>query len=77
MAYSNGFFDTMMEQAMREVASGKDGWQTCDTNTLMLACFGHLSKSIVQSVTKPMWFFASTLAAGIIWLLISDIFNLD
>lgn len=74
MAYSNGIFDRMMEEAMDKVACGDKGWKDVPTNTLLLACFCHLNKNITRSVSRPIWFFAGAVGCGVVWLLIRDIF---
>lgn len=70
------FFQKMMDQAMEEMASGDQGWKSCDTNTLLLACFGHWSNRILKAITRPMWVFAGSLSGYIIWAIVKDIFDL-
>jgi hypothetical protein len=71
------FFDTMMDEAMHEVAKGDKGWREVDSNTLTLACFGYLSKNIIASVSRPFWLFAGVVSTGIIWSIVSDILHID
>ena len=66
MGHGNDFFMRMCKEAQDEVASGDKGWKEVDSNTLLLACFGMLSNHLAHSITKPLWFFVGTVAAGLV-----------
>ena len=62
----NDFFQRMTKEAIEELASGEKGWRDADTNSLVLACFGMLYNHLAHKITKPLWFFAGSVFAGII-----------
>lgn len=62
----DGFFKNMCREAMEELAAGKKGWKEADTNTLLMACFGMLTNHLTHNLTRPLWFFAGSVAAGVI-----------
>jgi hypothetical protein len=66
----NGLFEHMCKEAQNELASGEKSWKEIDPNTLILACFGMLTNHLTHKLTKPLWFFASSVAAGVIGYLI-------
>ena len=66
----DGFFRKMCKEAIEEIASGDKGWKSADTNTLLLACFGLLTNELMHNLARPLWFFASAVAAGVIGFLI-------
>ena len=66
MNSSDDFFMRMCKEAQEELASGERGWKSVDTNTLFLACFGMLSNHLTHKLAKPLWFFASSVTAGVI-----------
>jgi hypothetical protein len=66
MANANDFFLHMCKEAQDELASGEKSWKEIETNTLVLACFGFLTNHLAHKLSKPLWFFASSIAAGII-----------
>lgn len=70
---SNNFFTKMCQEAIEELASGKKGWRDTDTNTLFLACFGMLYNHLVSRLSKPLWFFAGSVFAGIVTYVIISI----
>jgi len=72
----NGLFERMTREAIDEMASGKTGWREIDTNTLFLACFGMLSHHLTAKLTKPLWFFASSVCGGVIWYIVSQAFGI-
>ena len=69
----NDFFNRMTKEAMDELASGNQGWREAETNTLILACFGVLTNHLAHMLVKPLWFFACTVAAGVIWFIVGGI----
>lgn len=73
MASSNDFFMRMCKEAQDELASGGEGWKAVDTNTLVLACFGMLANHLTAKLSRPLWFFASTVCAGVIWYIVSHV----
>ena len=75
MNNSNDFFMQMCKEAAEELASGQEGWKTVDTNTLILACFGMLSNHLIHNLARPMWFFATSVAAGVIGYILHLIFG--
>ena len=70
---ANDFFDRMCQEAQDEIASGEKGWKEADTNTLLLACFGLLTNHLTHKITRPFWFFASSVAAGVIALIVKSV----
>ncbi len=73
---SNDFFKRMYKEAIDELASGDKGWKETDTNTLFLACFGLLYNHLISSISKPLWFFASSVFIGIVGYIIIRILTL-
>ncbi len=69
------FFRRMYKEAIDELASGAKGWKSTDTNTLFLACFGMLYNHLTSSLARPLWFFAGSVAAGIVAAIIITIFK--
>ena len=72
----NDFFRRMTTEATEDLASGKKGWREADTNTLLLACFGMLTNHMATKIAKPLWFFASCIAAGLVWVVVSKVFGI-
>lgn len=70
---NNDFFMEMCKEAQEEIASGEKGWKEADTNTLLLACFGMLSNHLASRLVRPLWFFATCVAAGVIGYLVKII----
>jgi len=70
---TNDFFSRMCKEAQDEIASGDKGWKEADTNTLLLACFGWLDNHLTHKLTKPLWFFASSVFAGVVAFIISQL----
>ena len=70
---ANDFFARMCREAQDEIASGEKGWKETDPNTLMLACFGMLTNHLTHKLTRPLWFFASSIATGVIAYIIMSI----
>ena len=66
MSSSNDFFMRMCKEAENELASGNKSWKEVDINTLFLAGFGMLSNHLTSRLAKPLWFFAGSVAAGVI-----------
>ncbi len=73
---ANDFFDRMCKEAQDEIASGEKGWKEADTNTLLLACFGLLTNHLTHNLTRPLWAFVATVAAGVITTLILAIYGI-
>jgi hypothetical protein len=63
----------MCKEAQDEIASGEKGWKEADTNTLLLACFGMLSNHLTHKLARPLWFFASSIAAGVVAYIIISV----
>ena len=72
---ANGFFERMTKEAQDELASGEKGWRDVDPNTLLLACFGMLTNHLTHKLCRPLWFFASSVAAGVIAFIIKSILS--
>ena len=73
----NNLFDSMVREALEEV--GKDGWKAASNNAVTLAAFGIMSQSIskkINSIVKPAWVIALSVATAVVWLVISNIFGL-
>jgi len=66
MANPNDFFFRMCKEAQDELASGRKSWKEIETNTLVLASFGFLTNHLTHKLTKPLWFFAGSIATGVI-----------
>ena len=72
---ANDFFKNMCKEALDEISSGEKGWKQADTNTLLLACFGLLTNHLTHKITRPLWFFASSVAAGVIAFIVKSILS--
>lgn len=66
MANPNDFFFRMCKEAQDELASGEKSWKEIETNTLILACFGFLTNHLTHKLSRPLWFFASSVAVAVI-----------
>ena len=73
---NSDFFQQMMRDAINELASGQKSWRDVEPNTLILACFGMLTNHLTSRVVKPLWFFAGSVASGVIWLIVSGIMGI-
>ncbi len=67
----NGFFQRMCKEATDELASGRKSWREIDTNTLFLACFDMLATHLTAKLSKPLWFFAGSIASAVLGYLVS------
>jgi len=77
MSYSNNLFDKMVSEATEEMAS--KGWKNADQNAVTLAAFGMLNKAIknrMHTITRPFWWAAGAIGAGVIWFIVSGILEL-
>lgn len=70
----NDFFTRMCKEATEDLAGGEKGWREAPTNTLLLACFGMLANHLTHKITKPLWFFAGSVLAGVTTYIIVSIF---
>ncbi len=70
---ANGLFERMCKEAQNEIAAGDKGWKEADTNTLLLACFGLLTNHLTHKITRPLWFFAASVATGVIAFIIKAV----
>ena len=66
----NDFFFKMCREAGDELAKGNKSWKEIDSNTLLLACFGMLINHLSHKLSSPLWFFATSVFAGIIGYLV-------
>lgn len=69
----NDLFQRMCKEAQDEIAAGDKGWKDAETNTLLLACFGLLTNHLTHKLSRPLWFFAGSVAAGVVVLLIDTL----
>ena len=76
MTEANGILHRMQEEAIKELCNGKTNWRECNPNTLVLACFGLFSQYLTDKLSKPLWFFAGSVSAGVTWFIVSSIFGL-
>ena len=67
---SNDFFLRMCKEAQDELAQGNKSWKEIDSNTLLLASFGILINHLAHTLSRPLWFFASSVFAGVIGYLV-------
>ena len=65
------FFSRMCNEAQEELARGKKSWREIETNTLILACFSMLTNHMASKLAKPLWFFAGSVGAGVVWTIVS------
>ena len=72
----NDFFSRMTKEAMEELASGRKSWREVESNILLLACFGMLYNHLGSKLVKPLWFAACTVAAGLVWMIISKVLGI-
>ena len=70
MPNANDLFARMCKEAQDELASGKRSWRDMEANALILACFGMLTNHLTHKLSRPLWFFASSVAAGVIGYLV-------
>ena len=69
--HEDGFFKKMCKEATEELASGREGtWREISPNVLILACFGMLFNNLTHKITRPLWFFSGSVAAGVIGYII-------
>lgn len=74
---SNGFFEKMYKEALNELADGKEGtWREVSPNVLIMACMGMLANHLTHRITKPLWFFSSAVAVGVIWLIVRSVIGI-
>lgn len=70
-------FDKMVNEAMEEI--GNKGWKKADQNAVTLAAFGMLNKAIknrMHNITKPFWWAAGAIGAGVVWYIIKGVIEL-
>ena len=72
---ANDFFQNMCKEALDEISSGEKGWKQAEPNTLLLACFGLLTNYLTHKITRPLWFFASAVAAGVIAFIVNTVLS--
>ena len=72
----NDFFRRMTREAMEELAGGDRGWREVQPNVLVLACFGMLYNHLGTRIVRPLWFFAGTVATGLVWFIISKVLGI-
>lgn len=73
----NGFFLKMCKDAQEELTCGNKGWKEVEPNTLILACFGFLMSHLTKKLSKPLWFFASSVFAAVVGYIINIIISVD
>ena len=65
-------FNKMVSEAMEEVAN--KGWKEANQNAVTLAAFGMLNKLVsnrMHTITRPFWWAAGAIGAGVIAYVIS------
>lgn len=68
------FFKGMTKEAIEELVSGRRGtWRDVTPNVLILACFGMLTNHLSHRIVRPLWFFALSVGAGVIWTIVKDV----
>lgn len=67
------FFTRITREAMDELARGKVSIKDTPTNTLLLACFGMLSNHLTSKLSRPLWFFAGSVAAGVVGYIVKQV----
>jgi len=72
---ANDLFTRMCKEAQNEIASGDKGWKAADTNTLLLACFGMLTNHLTHKLSRPLWWFAGSVFAGVVTYIVSAILS--
>ena len=72
---TNDFFQRMCREAAEEMASGDKGWREMDHNTVTMACFHLLTNHLTHKLAKPLWFFASCIAAAVITFILKSFFG--
>ena len=72
MSNSNDLFVRMCKEAQEELASGKAGtnWQDLSPNILIMACFGMLTNHLTHNITRPLWFFSTSVFVGVLGYII-------
>jgi len=68
---NDDLFRKMTREAIEELARGQRGWREVASNTLLLACFGMLYNHLGSRIVKPLWFFAASVATGVIGYIVS------
>jgi len=74
---NDGMFDKMVSEATEEVAN--KGWKDADQNAVTLAAFGMLNRLVsnrMHRISRPFWWAAGAIGAGVLWYIISDIIGL-
>ena len=71
----NGLFQSMCNEAVEELSNGKKGWREAETNTLLMACFGMLSEHLSTRISKPLWWFAGSVSAGVLGYIVKIIIS--
>ena len=74
---NNDFFQRMCRDAAEELASGRQGWHAMETNTLLMACFHLLTNHLTHAITKPLWFFAGSVASGVIFYIVQAVLGFE
>jgi len=73
----NDLFRRMTREAMEELANGDMGWRKVDSNILMMACFGMLYNHLGSRIVRPLWAFTVTVATGLTWMVIKELFGIS
>lgn len=74
---SDGLIDRWADEAINEL--GRGDWHKANPNTMMLAIYAiqrNRDKKLVSKITKPIWWLFGAAGTGIIWLILSSIFNI-
>lgn len=71
----NDFFQMMTKEAQEELASGEKSWREVELNVLILACFGIMFNHLRHRITRPLWLFAASIAAGVIGYIVMAVLD--
>lgn len=74
---NSDLFDSMIKEAIEEVSN--HGWKNASQNAVTLAAIGMMSDKLnnrVNSIVKPAWVIAISVAGSAIWFMISSALGL-
>ena len=77
MSNSKGLFDSMIKEAMEEVAN--HGWKNASQNAVTLAAIGMMADKVnkrIDRIVKPAWVIAASALGSAIAFIISRILGL-
>jgi len=74
---NSDLFDSMIKEAIEEVSN--HGWKNASQNAVTLAAIGMMADKLnnrVNSIVKPAWVIAISVAGSAIWFMISSALGL-